>query len=177
MSLLQENPSAKARKAIHVNKSKRIVVVAVDSSQASWHAFEYAAEFILNPQEHFRIIHCQPYREVVGSSHMGAPVYSCGKVRQESKDIAKMYAKRCRELGIADFTEHIICEDGSVGKAIVEYVHDLFEKSSNEVLLVLGTRESNFFKKVFMGSTSEYCVKHCHSPVLVIKMPHLKDTK
>jgi nucleotide-binding universal stress UspA family protein len=156
---------------------KRIVVVAVDDSEASKHAFEYTVANVLREGDHLRLIHVQPYREVIGSSHMGAPIYSVGKIRQESKDVARLFAKRCHDLGLTNFKEHIILEDVSIGKAVVEYISELPQKSSDSIQLVLGSRELGFFKKAFVGSVSDYCVNHCHCPVLVVKMPYIKDTE
>lgn len=58
----------------------RVVVVAIDESEAAGHAFQYTTRHVLRQGDHLRLIHVQPYREIVGSSHMGAPIYAVGKV-------------------------------------------------------------------------------------------------
>lgn len=149
--------------------------MAIDRSETASHAFEYVVEHIRRPQDHLRLIHVQPYHEVadvVSGGHMSAvPIYSAGKVRQESIDIAQKYAAKCKNLGIEDFKEDIILEDGSSGAAICEYIEGFSASEKASATLVLGSRELGFFGRAFLGSTSEHCVRHCPCPVLVVKMP------
>lgn len=53
---------------------------------------------------------------------------------------------------------------GEIRDEIVDYVED-----SKSNLLIIGSRDMNALKRTFVGSTSDYCVHHCHCPVLVIK--------
>lgn len=138
------------------------------------YAFEHTLKYVLREGDHLRLIHVQPYREVVDVVAAGlsaVPIYSAGKVNQESVDVVKHYAKICKERGIANWKEDIIMEDGSAGRAICHYLEKMSEVAADDVLLVLGSRELGFFKRAFIGSTSEYCVRNCHCPVSVIKLP------
>jgi nucleotide-binding universal stress UspA family protein len=156
----------------------RMVVVAIDDSSSSMNAFEWAVKNLLKPEDHLRLIHVQPFHEVtdvIASAEMAVPIYSAGKVREDSLEIAKKFAKICRELGIKDFKEDIILEDGSAGAAICEYIEALPQKKAEDVVLVLGSRELGFFKRAFLGSVSEHCVRHAHCPVVVIKLPGGKN--
>jgi nucleotide-binding universal stress UspA family protein len=117
----------------------------------------------------------QPFHEitdVIASAEMAVPIYSAGKVREESMEIAKKFAKLCKDLGIKDFKEDIILEDGSSGAAICEYVKNLPSKRDDDLILIMGSRELGFFKRAFLGSTSEHVVRNCHCPVMIVKLPH-----
>jgi nucleotide-binding universal stress UspA family protein len=38
-------------------------------------------------------------------------------------------------------------------------------------MLIIGSRGMGAFKRTFLGSVSDYCVHHCHCPVIIPKMP------
>jgi len=151
----------------------KTVVLAIDESEMSLNAFDWTLKNILKSDDQLLLIHAQPYHEVtdvIASAEMAVPIYSAGKVRQDSLQIAKDYAKRCQDAGVKDFKEDIIMEDGSSGAAICAYMDSLEKAGTTNLTLVMGSRELGFFKRAFIGSTSEYCVRHCHSPVIVVKM-------
>lgn len=161
------------------DQSARTVVVAIDDSETALHAFQWTlSNFYKKDSDHLRLIHVQPFHEVtdvIASAEMAVPVYSAGKVREESIAIAKKFAHLCKDAGIQNFKEDIILEDGSSGAAICEYIENLPQASSDDITLILGSRELGFFKRAFIGSTSEYCVRNSHCPVLVVKMPYKKN--
>jgi len=153
----------------------RSVVIAVDDSDSSVHCFDYALKHLVKEHDHLRVVHVQPFKEIEGVAPAGvfvaAPVYTAGKVLPESVQVAKKFAKKCQEAGVKNFAEDIILEDGSVGNAICDYIRTIAAKSSDDILLVLGSRELGFFGRAFLGSTSEYCIRHAHCAVTVVKLP------
>lgn len=154
----------------------RTIVVAVDDSETSRHAFEYAVKHMFRPGDQLRLIHVQPFHDVtdvVATSFVAVPIYSAGEVREESLKTAKHYARLCKERGLStdDYKEDILLEDGSIGKAICKYMEKLPQSINTDVVLVVGSRELGFFGRAFLGSASEYCVQHCHCPVTVAKLP------
>lgn len=157
--------------------SQRTVVLAVDESEMSVNAFDWVLCNYLRKTDHLRIVHVQPYHEVkdvVTSAEMVVPIYSAGKVRDDSMAIAKEYAQKCKTANLKDFKEDIVLEDGSTGSAICSYIDSLQKEGMQDMSLVLGSRELGFFKRAFIGSTSEYCVRHCHCPVIVVKLSQNK---
>lgn len=55
---------------------------------------------------------------------------------------------------------------GETRDEIVDYV-----ESVKADLLVIGSRDLSTLKRTFIGSTSDYCVHHCHCPVIIVKQP------
>lgn len=55
---------------------------------------------------------------------------------------------------------------GETRDELVDYV-----ESVNADMLILGSRDLSTLKRTFIGSTSDYCVHHCHCPVLIVKGP------
>lgn len=59
---------------------------------------------------------------------------------------------------------------GETRDEIVDYM-----ESVKGDMLVLGSRDLGTLKRTFIGSTSDYCVHHCHCPVLIVKQPRTSD--
>lgn len=59
---------------------------------------------------------------------------------------------------------------GETRDEIVDYV-----QSVKADMLIMGSRDLGALKRTFIGSTSDYCVHHCHCPVLIVKQPRKLD--
>lgn len=44
-----------------------------------------------------------------------------------------------------------------------------FVETNKAGILIIGNRGLGALKRTFLGSTSDYCIHHCHCPVLVVK--------
>lgn len=67
----------------------------------------------------------------------------------------------------------LVVLEGEARDQIVDFTNE--EAAMNpdgDVLLVMGSRDMGGLKRAFVGSTSDYCVHHCHTPVLIVKQPH-----
>ncbi|KAM0033705.1 putative universal stress protein A family [Helianthus debilis subsp. tardiflorus] len=75
--------------------------------------------------------------------------------------LLEFFVKRCHEIGVA-------CEawikKGDPKEVICHEV-----KRVQPDLLVVGNRGLGPFQRVFVGTVSEFCVKHCECPVVTIK--------
>ncbi|XP_076909906.1 universal stress protein A-like protein [Bidens hawaiensis] len=75
--------------------------------------------------------------------------------------LLEYFVKRCHEIGVA-------CEawikKGDPKEVICHVV-----KRVKPDLLVVGNRGLGPFQRVFVGTVSEFCVKHCECPVVTIK--------
>ena len=154
-----------------LHRPQKTIVVCVDDSVITRNAFLWALENVWTPSHHLRLVHVQPFHEqvdVVMEAHKVIPIYSAGEVSGESLRIAKKYANMCKEKGLEDFKEDIIMKDGSIGKAVCDYVHEL-DTANEEVVLVVGSRQLGLIDRVLLGSTSEYCVRNCSCPVIIVK--------
>jgi nucleotide-binding universal stress UspA family protein len=150
-------------------------IVATDGSPAAIHALRTAAK-IANDNDHIRILHVQTPKEHFDEIHetkLVGPLYQVGSdISEEAIHIVSQLLKLCRELGVPDFKEDVITQKAGVAKSITSYCADVAKSETNNVILVLGTRELGFFARAFLGSVADYCVHNSTVPVLVARQPN-----
>jgi hypothetical protein len=90
----------------------RILLVAVDASQVSEHAFDFAVEDMLRPEDELRIIHVQSYHEIgntaaraFSAAYVPIDLYSTGKIDCASKQISNKFIKKCQDLNVQVLSE------------------------------------------------------------------------
>ncbi len=63
-----------------------------------------------------------------------------------------------------------MCETAVAKGDVRDEIVDCVESCGAD-LLIIGSRGLGAIKRAFLGSTSDYCVHHCHCPVVIVKMP------
>lgn len=152
------------------------VMVAVDESECSRHALEWALRnlapalapplLVLTVQPHFPLGY-------VSAASFGAPL---GTVPPVAPELIRSMQEQQRELTqeLLDKARAICAEHGVAVEAIVEVgdakevICEVAEKK-NVDLLVLGSHSRGPIQRLFLGSVSNYCVHHSKCPVLVVK--------
>ncbi|KAG2583571.1 universal stress protein A-like protein isoform X2 [Panicum virgatum] len=157
-----------AARAPQLGQGQR-VMVAVDESECSRHALEWALRNLaptLAPP--LLLLTVQPLVPLgyVSAASFGAPPPELIKSMQDQQ----------RELtrALLDKAKAICAEHGVPVETIVEVgdpkemICEAAEKK-NVNLLVLGSHSRGPIQRLFLGSVSNYCVHHCKCPVLVVK--------
>lgn len=152
----------------------KTVVLALEDTSESYFALDFVGKFLIKEGDLMRIIHVQKQCEHIdGIQEAGIlePVYSAGKVSDESIQMIDKWVKRCRELGISHFKEDVVAiSDGSIGKTICSHIASL-QKVDQNIMLVLAPRHRSSLEKYISGSVSEFCLKWCPCSVLIAKSP------
>jgi nucleotide-binding universal stress UspA family protein len=149
----------------------RTVLVALDGSEKTAAALSFAAGLVGAPgspeENHLRLLHVQTCKEHLEELHeleITGPLYTVGKPSEESIAIMDAAIKRAKDMGVLNFREDVVSAKHSsakgIGAAICRYAEDL-EKTSGNVLLVVGCRELSFIQRAVLGSVSDYVVRHC----------------
>ncbi|CAO2190471.1 unnamed protein product [Urochloa humidicola] len=155
------------------------VMVAVDESECSRHALEWAlrnlAPTLAPPLLVLTVLTVQPLVPLgyVSAASFGVPL---GTVPPVAPELIKSMQEQQRELtqALLDKAKAICAEHGVPVETIVE-VGDAKEmiceaaEKKNVDLLVLGSHSRGPIQRLFLGSVSNYCVHHCKCPVLVVK--------
>ena len=82
-----------------------------------------------------------------------------------SRLLAGLRKELVDKFGDGISTELIVAK-GDARDEIVDYVESIKADT-----LILGSRGLGAFKRAFLGSVGDYCVHHCHCPVIVVKHP------
>jgi len=88
------------------------------------------------------------------------------KATEEATQRVREYQKKLEQYFDNKMECEMVVGRGETRDEIVDYV-----ESVKADLLILGSRGLSALKRTFVGSTSDYCVHHCHCPVTIVKMP------
>jgi len=146
--------------------SKRAVMVAVEMSLASERACQWAIDFVLRPEDTLHLVHVadSPADYWVGPDDT-AIVYS-----DPSTDGRDAKAKRFMEDTFVPKLQGAPCQvevahsSGAVGEALCRRAQELDAQA-----VVMASHNKGAIQRLFLGSTSDYCVKHCAQPLIVIR--------
>lgn len=150
------------------NKSSRLILVAIDESEESINALQWALNNVFKSQDRITLIHAQ--RSPIPPFSTGSPGFMV------PLDVLKML-----ENDIQKSTEKIwakaseICKTKNVTPVTEAHIGDAREvicdaaKRYNPNMLVLGSHGYGALKRTFLGSVSDYCVHHVQCPVVVVK--------
>ncbi|XP_043695332.1 universal stress protein A-like protein isoform X2 [Telopea speciosissima] len=152
------------------NTMKRKVMVAIEESEYSYHAFKWALEnlhgtlsgsslVIFTVQTTANLGHI--YAASFGSAHPDMLKFVQENKRKVSLALLEKAKEICARKGIIAET---ITEIGDPKVAICDAV----EKQNIDILIV-GSQGKGTLKRALMGSVSSYCVQNANCPVLVIK--------
>ncbi|KAI5677576.1 hypothetical protein M9H77_08526 [Catharanthus roseus] len=156
-------------------EKKKVVMVAIDSSECSHYALEWALHNSLLNSDQLLIFTVQPISDLnylVASSMGSAPPELIRNFQQQQQKAADTLLKKAKEL----------CDKHGITATTVTEVGDPKEKISeavekfNVTLLILGSHGRGPLQRLvlgsrwaFLGSVSNFCVHNVKCPVLVVK--------
>jgi nucleotide-binding universal stress UspA family protein len=163
------------------DKPRRVIVMAVDSSETSKQAVSWAAKNTLQQDDIIMLfavwedaINFTP--PAMGMVPSVVPVMiDMEEIRKQNRQHLQQARQLLREMYHQHFDDkqhHVLSllvashasDKQTIGKLILQ-AGDKFEAD----LIVIGSRGLGAVKQFFMGSVSNYVVHHAHRPVLVIK--------
>ncbi|RHZ53897.1 hypothetical protein Glove_433g15 [Diversispora epigaea] len=148
----------------------RVIVIAIDQSNYSRNAFEWAKKnFLRSKTDLVVLVNARPISLAPGPYAMGASYMDFSEVMVELEDRHKVeshnllheYATKLKD---EKFECKAIAMRGDAREEIVRKVSEL-----NADALVLGSRGLGAIKRLIVGSVSDHCIHHCHCSVIVFK--------
>ncbi|KAJ8548293.1 hypothetical protein K7X08_030762 [Anisodus acutangulus] len=154
-------------------KKKKKVMVAIDESDCSFYALEWALEnldqsllnaevvlFTAQPIDDFGYINI--YAETFA---VATPPELMANVQENQRKVANALLKKAKDL----CTQHkIVAETVTQVGDPKETICKVAEKLHVN-LLVLGSHNKGALQRAFLGSVSNYCVHNAKCPVLVVR--------
>ncbi|CAM0907721.1 unnamed protein product [Alopecurus aequalis] len=154
-------------------RSKTVVLVAVDDSEHSYSALEWAVRHVANtgvPAE-LVIVHAKQAASsvvTVGGSAVPGDVVRC--VEEDLRRRADEVIEKARRLCEANSVQGVV----EVMEGKPRYVLCNAVDKHGADLLVVGSHGYGAIKRAFLGSVSDYCAHHAHCSVMIVKQPKAK---
>jgi nucleotide-binding universal stress UspA family protein len=152
-----------------VSNKKFSILVAVDGSDDSMKALDYAIELAKkqnNPDLTLLNILDIESAKKMASSFIVAPTYGLKEYEEHRKAVLETlegFKNKCKSEGIPTKIE-IIGGYAPTTNSIVNYA-----ENENVDLIVVGTRGNSGLKKLLLGSVASGVITYAHCPVLVVK--------
>ncbi|XP_073364101.1 universal stress protein PHOS32 isoform X2 [Aegilops tauschii subsp. strangulata] len=189
---------AMVKEAEGSGRRKTVVLVAVDDSDHSYRALEWAVRHVATAgvAAELVVVHAKPPASSVVT--FGSPAAAGDVVRVVDVDLRKRaedVVDRARRLCVANSvtattparriarSQRHFCNMPNKSQ-----VHGLIEVMEGEAryvlcdavdkhhadLLVVGSHGYGAIKRAFLGSVSDYCAHHAHCSVMIVKQPKSK---
>ncbi len=135
------------------------ILIAVDGSEHSKRAVEYAIELLKMLQADIILIHChRTYPTLLGEPYLQKAI---NKINQEAETLVKPFRELFRKANIA-ITERIM--EGRAGEVIVAVADT--EKAD---LIIMGSRGLSDLEGLIVGSVTHRVLHAASCPVLVVR--------
>ncbi|XP_058087646.1 universal stress protein A-like protein [Magnolia sinica] len=154
-----------------VPANKKKVMVAIDESECSHYALEWALEKLpdcISSSAPLVVFTVQP---ISNTSFISVP--SRGSASLELIKSVQEHRKKI-SLALLEQAKEICSKHGAVAETITEVgdpkevICEAVEKFKID-LLILGNHGRGALQRAFLGSVSNYCMQHAKCPVLVVK--------
>ncbi|KAH7387665.1 hypothetical protein KP509_16G035400 [Ceratopteris richardii] len=159
-------------------RKNRKIAIAVDLSDESAYAVQWAVANYLKPDDFVVLLHVQPTRGLYGAD-WGAMEQAVDSKDEESKQ----RLEKSFDILTMDKTKDLakpIVDAGNSLKIHIVKDHDMKERICLEVerlgvnAVIMGSRGFGAAKKAEksrLGSVSDYCLHHCDCPVVLVRYP------
>uniref|UniRef100_A0A1D1XNI4 Universal stress protein A-like protein n=1 Tax=Anthurium amnicola TaxID=1678845 RepID=A0A1D1XNI4_9ARAE len=150
--------------------NSRTIVIALDHSEHSQHAFSWAVKNFLRKEcDKVVLVNVRPVPTVPGPYAIGAAYMDFSEVvssledqyRSNSHSLLKDFAGKLKTQG---FECKAIAMRGDARDELVRKVDEVKADA-----LVIGSRGLGVFKRTILGSVSDYCSHHCNCTVVIVK--------
>eukprot|EP00128_Syssomonas_multiformis_P005461 Colp12_sorted_trinity150504_noHs@34803 len=143
------------------------IVLAVDGSNNSLFAFNWLTQNLMRPGDALIVMHSYPLN-FSGVGFAGPAVVDAyqsvnHKAEDQGRILLAKYAEMARNLGFECETR-LYCDDPR------DHIIDLAEEVGAK-MVVMASRGLSKFKRVMLGSVSDYVVHNCKRPVLILRDP------
>lgn len=157
----------------------RLIVVAMDESDASRRALQWTLNQLLHPErDHLLIVTVATYK-TAGFLAQNEEKTS----NREAK--AQARAERTLEYASNQIQDRMLRINQSISyelvsmKAADNYVRDVLVDYVSDIkadLMVMGSHAGGLLRRAILGSTSTYCLQHAAVPVIIVKHHSLTRT-
>ncbi|API89189.1 universal stress protein UspA [Marinilactibacillus sp. 15R] len=144
------------------------ILVAVDGSQEAEKAFRKAVEVAKRNNASLVLAHVIDTRAYQSFSTFDGSI--ADNAREEAKNILEEYKEYAKKEGLSEV--EVVLEFGSPKVIIAKQIPE----SENIDLIMLGATGLNAVERIFVGSVSEYVIRHARCDVMVVRTDLKNET-
>ncbi|SFK23395.1 Nucleotide-binding universal stress protein, UspA family [Marinilactibacillus piezotolerans] len=144
------------------------ILVAVDGSQEAEKAFRKAVEVAKRNNASLVLAHVIDTRAYQSFSTFDGSL--ADNAREEAKNILEEYKEYAKKEGLSEV--EVVLEFGSPKVIIAKQIPE----SENIDLIMLGATGLNAVERIFVGSVSEYVIRHARCDVMVVRTDLKNET-
>jgi len=134
------------------------ILVPIDDSEHSLHAFRYALGLAQTQGAHVALLHCYPRIPMLVGGEIRAKLVK--EYVQATEKLLAPHARKMREVGVEPA---LVIVEGQPGEAIIE------EAKNGYDLVVMGFRGRSELEGILMGSTAHSVLSGSRCPVLLTR--------
>ncbi|KAL2613600.1 hypothetical protein R1flu_025292 [Riccia fluitans] len=152
------------------------VMIAVDDSEASAHAFHWAIGNFLREGDHLIVLSAAPYVNLGFPNadlavEYGVPIVVSGadseKAEKKATSQSKLLVQKYVDMGHA---KNISCEGEAVKGDAGSWIVDEGERVKADAIVV-GSNAKGLFQRTFVGSVSDYVLHNAPCTVAIVRTP------
>ncbi|KAL3679345.1 hypothetical protein R1sor_022301 [Riccia sorocarpa] len=161
-------------------KQGKRVMIAVDDSDASAHAFEWAIGNFVHEGDHLIILSASPYLDVGFPNadmtvEYGVPIVASGLESEKAEKKSTSHSKHLVQKYVDEaHAKNISCEGEVVKGDAGSWIVDEGERVKADAIVV-GSSAKGLFQRTFVGSVSDYVLHHSPCTVAIVRTP--EETK
>lgn len=144
------------------------ILVAVDGSEEAEKAFRKAVEVAKRNNASLVLAHVIDTRAYQSFSTFDGSI--ADNAREEAKNILEEYKAYANKEGLSEV--EVVLEFGSPKVIIAKQIPE----SENIDLIMLGATGLNAVERIFVGSVSEYVIRHARCDVMVVRTDLKNET-
>jgi len=155
----------------------KVIIYASDASQGSWQAFDVAINQAVKNQAEIIYVHAiENVNKITSDASYSYQPQDVKKIHsfQRKQEAASKIRERIQRFALVKFSDlesppkfSVNIEFGSPEKAII----DVAEKTKAG-LIIMGSRKSSQFSRMFLGSTANKVLQRATLPVLIVPLPN-----
>lgn len=145
--------------------NKRTVLIAMDGSKHSEHAFKWYAENVHRNTDKVVITHCAEEFQVQPTDFLGANEIMIDELYQKHSEKNKATAEHIKSIANKYQVPHKLESlHGHAGHSIVKAA-----EANNAGMIICGSRGQGLIRRTILGSISDYILHHARMPVVICK--------
>lgn len=164
---MAENTEATPMETGSGQSNGRKVLIAMDGSKHSIHAFEWFADHIYRKTDNVIMAHCAELEvKLPTAALMGSPATIHAMVSEHEEHVKKVFKdidEIAKKYGIEHTLERLN-KPHKPGEAIVQAA-----EQQGVTLIVMGSRGHGTVRRTITGSVTDYVIHHSHVPIIVCK--------